>query len=321
MISNILQILQQPTPINRLCFNSDNELYIKRDDLIDFALGGNKARKMANFLYDMMQKNYNAIITYGSVQSNHCRIISAVAARLGLKCILVLEGKKESLYWNGNNIFYYLADAEIQWTDIKNVSKTINYQQKKLQEEGYNPYFIPGGGHSYLGTRAYVDALDEIMKQGQEIKKKFDYIFLASGTGTTQTGLIIGKTLKNIDTKIIGISIARQQERGIKIIEESIEEYSNFYQEKLIASNCEILFEDQYIGEKYGNIYPEIIDIMKRVYQSDSIILDPTYTGKAFYGMTHYLESKKIRNKNILFLHTGGLPCFFGQLNNFLNQR
>jgi D-cysteine desulfhydrase len=320
MISNILQQLQLPTPINRLYFNCDNELYIKRDDLINFALGGNKARKMTNFLHDMMYKKYDAIVTYGSVQSNHCRIISAIATRLNMKCILVLTGKKESLFQNGNNLFYYLANAEIQWTDIKSANESIHYQQKKLREEGYNPYFIPGGGHSPLGTKAYVDALEEISSQEQEIQKIFDYIFLASGTGTTQTGLIIGKTLKDLNTKIVGISIARLRERGIKIIQESIEEYSVFYRVGLISTDCEILFEDQYIGEGYGILYPEVINTIKKVYQSDSIILDPTYTGKAFYGMIHYLKSKKIRNKNILFLHTGGLPCFFGQFNNIINQ-
>lgn len=306
-----IDLLMLPTPVQKMNINLNNNVYIKRDDLTDFVLGGNKARKIEYFAKDILDKECDCIVTYGSAQSNHCRIVASVARRLGLRCVLILEDSMYSEEVAGNRVFYKLTEAEIVTTTYDKVPQIIEKTMKKLEEQGQKPYFITGGGHSYLGTRAYVKAYQELLEQADERGIEFDYIFVAAGTGTTHAGLVVGNKAANRKTKVIGISVARRQERGLQVLKECIEEYREAYNDKIDYSQEELVFEDDYIGEKYGDVYKGIVETIKQVIQTDSIILDPVYTGKAFYGMKEYIKKHGIEAKNILFIHTGGLPCLF----------
>lgn len=304
------------TPIQKLNSFEKNNVYIKREDLIDLAFGGNKARKVEYFAKDIVNKGCNYIVTYGSSQSNHCRVTAAIAAKLGMKCLLILaeDGKSE---YNGNYFLYDLFGAEVLFTDISQVSITIDRTMERLNREGYKPYFITGGGHGNLGTQAYVDAYKEIKNQTKYLDLEFDYIFFASGTGTTQAGLAIGSRINNDKTQIIGISIARREERGKKVILDSIEEYCKESDLDININREEINFIDDYIGSGYADIYKEILVTIKYISQKENIILDPVYTGKAFYGMLDFIEKNNIKDKNILFIHTGGVPLLFKYASEF----
>lgn len=304
------------TPIQKISSINNNNLYIKREDLIDIAFGGNKARKIGYFAKDITEKKCDYIVTYGSSQSNHCRVTAAIAAKLGIKCLLILadDGKYD---YNGNYFLYDLFGAESIIIDVESVSNTIEETMKLLRKKGYNPYFIPGGGHGILGTQAYIDAYKEIKKQSKKLKVDFDYIFFASGTGTTHAGLCIENKISKDSTKIIGISIARKEERGKQVILDSIEEYTREKEVKFSITDREIDFIDTYIGNGYADIYENIINTIKNTAKNDNILLDPVYTGKAFYGMTDFIEKNNIINKNILFIHTGGTPLLFKYANLF----
>ena len=306
-----INLLKLPTPLEEIRIDNKNRYFIKRDDLTDFALGGNKARKIEFFLSDIKEKGCNYVVTYGSVQSNHCRITAVAAARLGLSCLLILSGTEKDISFSGNDIIYNLAGASIRFCEVNEVSKTIEKEMNNLRSKGFNPYFIQGGGHGNLGTHAYVEAYKEIKQQSEELNISFDYIFLASGTGTTQAGLIAGKTILGGKEKIVGISVARRAARGINVIKDSLKSYFvEFYNENLIEDE-EIIFDDSYVGKGYGDIYKEVVDSIKFMLTNNSIILDPVYTGKAFYGMCNYIKKEDIKGKNILFIHTGGVPCLF----------
>lgn len=304
------------TPIQRLHSFSKNNIYIKREDLIDLAFGGNKARKITYFAEDILKNKNDYIVTYGSSQSNHCRVTAAIAAKLGLKCLLILadDGKFD---YNGNYFLYDLFGAEIITVNVNEVSKSIDLIMKKLRKKGYNPYFITGGGHGNLGTQAYVDAYEEIRKQSSEIGVHFDYIFLASGTGTTHAGLEIGQKLNGDNTDIIGISIARKELRGKQVILDSINEYKREKKIQLSVEEKDIKFIDSYIGNGYADIYKGILEVIKSMARQENILLDPVYTGKAFYGMLDFIEKNNINNKNILFIHTGGSPLLFRYADEF----
>lgn len=308
-----INILNLPTPLHETEVDYKNRYFIKRDDLTGFALGGNKARKIEYFLYDIQKRNCDYIVTYGSTESNHCRIVAAAAAKLGLKCSLILEGSKEDFSFAGNDIMYFLSGADIIWSSADEASSIIDSQIENLKKQGHNPYFIPGGGHSNCGTQAYIEAYKEIREQSIKNKIDFDYIFVASGTGTTQAGLIIGKKALNGKENIIGISIAREAHRGIEVINESIEEYIREFHTDILIDSNDIIFDDSYIGCGYADIYKEVVDTIKLMFYKNSIILDPIYTGKAFYGMLEYIKKENITDKNILFVHTGGTPVFFSK--------
>lgn len=297
------------TPIHPI--KKANNIYVKRDDLLPFSFGGNKARKAQYFLEDIKAKNADYIVTYGSASSNHCRVISNLASSLCYPCLIISpnEGDHETINRKLMNLF----GAEILTCPVNEVSKTIDYTMNRLKNDGFNPYFIKGGGHGNLGTKAYVDCFDEILQYEKENNIKFDYIFHASGTGTTQAGLVCGKLLNNSDVNIIGISIARRCPYGRDVVMNSITEYlgDKFTQEQYDKALC---FIDDYILDGYDCYNEQILQTIVEQMVINGMPLNKTYTGKAFWGMTEYIKKNEIEGKNILFINTGGAPLFFDNL-------
>lgn len=276
-----------------------------------FSFGGNKARKAMCFLDEIKRTKSDCIITYGSNSSNHCRIIANLAASLKVKCIIISPEEDDESTFNLQMIKYFGAD--VIRCGISNVSKTIEDTVVAMKFKGYTPYFIMGGGHGNLGTQAYVDCFSEIMNYESDHNIQFDYIFHASGTGTTQAGLVCGRLLNNRNTKIIGVSIARRNPKGKQIVIDSVNEYMTsvgFTED--YSGQVELI--DDYVLDGYGKYNTEIDQTIQNVLTDYGIPLNRTYTGKAFWGMGKYLEKENIENKNILFVHTGGTPLFFDYL-------
>lgn len=286
----------------------NNNLYIKRDDLLPFSFGGNKARKAMYFLDEIKRTKSDCIITYGSNSSNHCRIIANMAASLKIKCIVISPEEDDETTFNLQMLNCF--GANVIRCSISNVSKTIENTVVAMKRQGYTPYFIMGGGHGILGTQAYVDCFSEILNYESDNSIHFDYIFHASGTGTTQAGLVCGRLLNNSGTKIIGVSIARKNPRGKQIVVDSVNEYmcsAGFIDD--YSGQVELI--DDYVLDGYGKYNAEIDQTIWNVLIDYGIPLNRTYTGKAFWGMGKFLEKENIENKNILFIHTGGTPLFF----------
>lgn len=299
-----------PTPIHLLSTKSNNEIYIKRDDLLPFSFGGNKARKAVNFFSEILLKGYNVVVTYGSSSSNHCRVIANMAYKYNIPCYIITPQEDEKITLNIE--FTKLFKAQVLKSPIDKVSTTIDNFMTELSKT-HKPYFIQGGGHGNLGTQAYVDAYREIKDYEKKNNIYFDYIFHASGTGTTQAGLICGATLQgDLNRKIVGISIARKKEKGFAIIKKSVQDYlSSVGNNNKIA---EIIFEDDYIYGGYGKYNENILSEIKNVLVYNGVPLNTTYTGKAFWGMMEYLKKNNIKNKKVLFINTGGSPLFFDDL-------
>jgi len=319
----VLEEKFSPTPIYRLAGDySNNNIYIKRDDFIPFSFGGNKARKAAFFYKDIIKENPDVIMTYGSNSSNHCRIIANMAASLGKKCHIIAPDTEVGENKLLNRMMVEKFGASIEVVPVEMVHDTIENRIESFKKEGLKPYFIMGGGHGNLGTMAYIKAYIEINKQVNEGFPKFKYIFFASGTGTTQAGLVCGKELSKDTWKpeIVGISIARKNPRGRDVVKESIKEYfdsevskeffdDNFKEEDLI-------FVDDYAGNGYGQLDMDVKETIDKVMTSDGIPMDFVYVGKAFCGMIKYLEKENIKGEDVLFIHTGGTPLFFDSINN-----
>lgn len=300
------------TPMQSLGVYWGNTLYIKRDDLIPYSFGGNKARKAFLFFQKIDAGHHDCVVTYGSSHSNHCRIVANMAAARGMKCCII--GPSEVADTTFNSRFMELFGAELITVPVEQVHDTIEDKLQKLREDGHNPYFIPGGGHGNIGTEAYVQCYSEIRDFEQRENIHFDYIFFASGTGTTHAGLVCGQLLNNDERQIVGISIARKNPRGRQVVLDSIQEYLG----KAKISEEEIqkrtIFIDDYIGNGYGKNNEAVIDTIKESMIRYGIPLDSTYTGKAFWGMKQYLAEQKIKGKCVLFIHTGGAPLFFDDL-------
>lgn len=287
---------------------SCNHLWIKREDFIPFSFGGNKARKAKLFFEEIDASNHDCVVTYGSGSSNHCRVVANECCKREMKCYII--SPEESSEATFNYQMMELFGAEITTVPVSKVHDTIENKITELKISGLNPYFIEGGGHGNIGTEAYVQCYREIKEQENELGIHFDYIFFASGTGTTHAGLVCGQIISGDERQIVGISIARKKPRGLDVVLDSIRSYlgdrtsENEIQEKTI-------FIDDYTSG-YGKDDSRVTDTIEMVLKTYGIPLDATYTGKAFMGMSEYI--KDISNKNILFIHTGGTPLFFDAL-------
>ncbi len=298
---DFLQLIQ-PTPIYYLGEEANNHIYIKRDDLLPFSYGGNKLRKAALFFEDLQKADSDCVVTYGSASSNHCRIVANMAASIGIKCVIISTENGETTL---SRLLCKQFGSETVVVPVEQVHETIEEVMQDLRARDYNPYFIQGGGHGNLGTRAYDLAYDEIKNDEKSLGLTFSHIFHASGTGTTQAGLICGK-LRHQDTfrKIVGISIARANPYGGQVVSDSVSDYMGR------CASEEVIFIDAYRCGGYGKYDPFVEETIDRVMTRYGVPLDPTYTGKAFCGMLRYLTEHEICGRNILFLHTGGTPLY-----------
>lgn len=300
------------TPIQKTNLSvSENSLFIKRDDLIPFSFGGNKVRKAILFFKDLEKYACDCVITYGSGSSNHCRIVANLAAMKGLKCIIISSSTADIETFNSKMIKFF--GAEVVNCNVDKVKETIDNVIFRAKMQGHSPYFIEGGGHGNIGTRAYLEAYEEIKKFELENNINFDYIFHTSGTGTTQAGLICGKLVNHDKKEIIGISNARRNPYGSQVVLDSV----NSYLEELgecVVNLKEINFIDDYICNGYGTYNNKVVNTVKKLLIEEGVPMDLTYTGKGFWGMKEYIKRNQLVNKNILFIHTGGTPLFYDDL-------
>lgn len=302
------------TMIQPMGIFAENTLFIKRDDLIPVSFGGNKARKAVLFFREIDAGDYDCVVTYGSGSSNHCRVVSNLAAMRKMPCYIIEPQEASKPTFNRKMMELFGA----QWITVPvcDVHDTIENKLRQLQAQGKKPYFIPGGGHGNLGTQAYVNCYEEIRAFEKEWQTYFDYIFLASGTGTTQAGLICGQLMYGDARKIVGISIARKNPRGGQVVVDSVQSYLDAMRIGMTEEEIRraTVFDDSYTEGGYGKESDKIQQEIKQMLLQHGIPLDTTYTGKAYWGMRDYIQRWGIKGKNILFIHTGGTPLFFDDL-------
>ena len=288
-----------------------NHLWMKREDLIPFSFGGNKARKAQLFFREIDNGCFDSVVTYGSGSSNHCRVIANECCRRGLKCYIIAPEEASETTFNSQMM--KMLGAEITTVPVNEVHDTIEEKITALKFAGKMPYFIEGGGHGNIGTEAYVQCYEEIKMFEAESGLHFNYIFFASGTGTTHAGLVCGQLLNKDERQIIGISIARKNPRGRDVVIQSIRDYLGEKADEESIQTATVFIDDYTTG--YGKDEKHVTNTIEAVLKNYGVPLDATYTGKAFMGMTEYIKHNRIEDNHILFIHTGGTPLFFDALN------
>jgi 1-aminocyclopropane-1-carboxylate deaminase/D-cysteine desulfhydrase-like pyridoxal-dependent ACC family enzyme/GNAT superfamily N-acetyltransferase len=277
-------------------------LFLKRDDWIPKFGGGNKVRKLYFILNAAIKLGCNAIVTAGGDQSNHCRATALFAASLGWKTVLVIHGKKPDKF-EGNLKFMKLAGAELRFVQHADVKESMDQAMLELKNDGYKPYYIWGGGHSLEGAMAFYEAVKELKVQLGNIKP--DYLVVASGTGATQAGLEVGVRQFFPQCKVLGVSVARETEKGKKKILHSIE-CLNANLNYPIKTPQNIFFDTSKCGTGYEKVFPSLIKEVEASVK-EGLVIDPTYTGKAFFAMKQFIQDGTIdKNSNVIFWHTGG---------------
>lgn len=292
------------TPLEKLgdIYDNNYEIFVKRDDLYPISGGGNKGRKAKVIFEKCLHDGKNAVVTCGGAQSNHLRATAIMCRQLGLQFTAVIHANKPGVL-SGNLQLLQLLGVRIVFCDMSEVAEVMDAEMERFRALSFDPFYIYGGGHSVEGTYAYVQAVNELASQSPII---FDKVFHASGTGATQAGLHIGFGLNEFHTEVIGISVAREQQRGKAVINASINEYLEHYQ--LTFQVKPVHFDDSCLCGGYEKTTKELLSTISQVAKLTGIILDPTYTGKAWLGMKHFMDRHPTTKKQkILFWHTGGL--------------
>jgi len=307
-----------PTPIHELKNLSEKykryRLYIKRDDQTGLALGGNKTRKLEYLIADAIENGSDTIITAGAQQSNHCRQTAAACAVAKLKCHLLLGGNEPETF-TGNLLLSKLLGATIHYAGENRKGEDIHKLADHLASQGLKPYIIPYGASNITGAMGYVEAAKELKEQMVSGHLKIDYIFFASSSGGTQAGLILGKTLYDLDSQLMPVSIDKDETYGVeqeKAILNLVLQGKNILNLDKTFSLKDTALIKGYNEAGYGVITSNEKKAIKELAEIEGIILDPVYTARAFYGLTDYLEKELIEpDSNVLFWHTGGAPANF----------
>ena len=277
---------------------------IIRDDIFPQIGGGAKARKAVYYEAYIKGKGYNAVVTCGGIQSNHNRAIALMCARNGWKCHLCIQGNKERfLSEKVNSLLCRQSGTECELIQPEDTAIAMDRAMKCLTAEGYKPYYCHGGGHDLPGGVAFVDAVKFLAQKTE----KPDYIFHASGTGSTQAGIVVG--LDRVgwsDVKVVGISVARQYERGRQVIVDFSNKLAEYYGMNERYED-RIIFNTDYLCGGYEQYTLEMETYLNCVMRQTGLMFDTTYSGKAFYGMMDYIKKNNLENRKILFWHTGGL--------------
>lgn len=302
-----------PTPMEALANLSHDlgvDVLIKRDDLTGLALGGNKVRKLELLLGDAREHGAETIVTTGAIQSNHCRCTAAAARRLGLGCHLVLfEGRHNEV--QGNLLLDHLFGAEVEVHPRSEQGRRDDLLQAAAARHPHS-YLIPFGGSNGLGTAAYVWAYEELLEQ---LAGRAGTLFCVTSSGATHAGLALGAALHAAGPRVVGVTVSDPA----AVCAPRVAELAADAAELLgVSLRPDVKVLDGYIGEGYAIPTPGGVAAIRRLAQSDGILLDPVYTAKA---MAALLEHAHEFPAPLIFLHSGGVPALFAYANDLFPER
>lgn len=316
-----------PTPLERL-ENLEGQLggphlWMKRDDGIGPALGGNKGRKLEFLMAEALEKGRRKVVTFGGPQSNHARMTAAACAALGLEAHLFFFARRPSQL-DGNLLLDHLCNARLHFIplgggDGSMTLETTNRLVRLLSLffTGPGAYFIPVGGHNIRGGLGYVQAALEVSEQVREmgLPGQRTTLVTAAGTGGTLAGLLAGLALLNSPLRVVGIDIGKLW-KGFPASIASLAEAlcGALGAKQQFAVGRATLLEQTYAGPGYARLTQGAKEAIYKLARSEGILLDPIYTGKAFAGLLDLVEKGRFRpEEHVIFLHTGGVPGLWAQ--------
>jgi 1-aminocyclopropane-1-carboxylate deaminase/D-cysteine desulfhydrase-like pyridoxal-dependent ACC family enzyme len=309
-----LPIAVAPTPVEELSRLSrqlnlkadTTRLLTKRDDAIPFGFGGNKVRKLRLVAAQAIADGADTLITTGGVQSNHARATAAVAARMGLGCVLVANGSAPAKP-AANALLARLLGAEVRYVERReDRAPAMEQIAAGLRARGGKPHVIPLGASTPLGAAALALAVGELLEQISAP----DVIVTSTSSGGTQAGLIAGCLLHGLTTRVIGISADDPSAsigaaiRGILNGMEALLDAPDAF------ARAQIEVDDRFVGHGYGVPTPESTEAIELAARREALFLDPTYTAKAMAGLIARVRANELTG-TVLFWHTGGQVGLF----------
>ena len=294
------------------------EIWVKRDDCTGLSTGGNKTRKLEFLMAEAEDAGAEMVMTQGATQSNHARQTAAAAAKLGMKCHILLEdrtGSNDPNYnGNGNVLLDHLHGAT---TEIHSGGGDMNAIMEagadKRRSDGASIYTIPGGGSNPTGAIGYVNAAMELVAQANDARLSFDTIVHATGSAGTQAGIVTGLRAMNANIPLLGIGVRApkpKQEANVLALAKATAERlgcAGVVRPQDVVANCD------YVGEGYGIPTKGCLEAIRMFAELEGLLLDPVYSAKAAAGLIDLIRNGKFSvGQQILFWHTGGAVALFG---------
>lgn len=314
-----LELVPGATPLERLerlSRHLGRELYIKRDDLTPFALGGNKARKLEYLGAHALAAGADTLVTAGAIQSNHVRQTAALAARLGLGCLALLENPIQSqdrnYLANGNRLLLDLYGAEVERVDdLSQAESLLQAAGERLRQAGKRPYLVPIGGSNAIGALGYVRGGLELSRQMDECGSAFAAVVLASGSAGTHAGLALALQATRPGTRVVGVTVSRSEEAQRPKVDSLLQQTAQQLGIPM-PDGLPVELWDGYFAPRYGEPNAATLEAVALLARLEGILLDPVYTGKAFAGLLDGIARGAFPDDDpLLFLHTGGSPALF----------
>ena len=311
-----IELAQAPTPLlklERLSAELGIEMWVKRDDLTGLLETGNKIRKLEFLIGEALAQNADTLITCGTLQSNCCRCVAAVAARLGLRSVLALKGERPAEY-DGNLLLDRMLGADIryctnaEWAKIDEVLQDLAARERA---RGHVPYVIPESGATVVGALGYLACGQELAEQVRHGAPSFDTVVITAFSGGSQAGLLMAKQIAGLRADIVSVPIAWEGPRVRSYVVDVIERARQRYGLPVNPPR-EVRILDGYQGAGRAEIRREDFEMVMRLARLEGVILDPVYTAKAFAGVLDTLgRDPKALGRRVCFVHTGGVFSVF----------
>ncbi|MCB9946539.1 MAG: D-cysteine desulfhydrase [Rhodospirillaceae bacterium] len=316
-----VRLCHRPTPLEPMDrlgrLLGGPKLFVKRDDCTGLATGGNKTRKLDFLMGAALARGADTVVTQGAVQSNHVRQTAAAAARLGLKCHVLLERRvpdRPADYETTGNVFLdRLFGATL---DYRPPGLDMNAEAERAGEalaaQGAVPYVIPGGGSNPTGALGYVEAALELVRQADDMGIAIDHIVHATGSTGTQAGLVAGLVGSNAHIPVTGISVRQPREVQEAAVHKLAEETAGLLGVQGGIPRDRVVANSDYVGGGYGVPTEGMAEAVRLAARTEGLLLDPVYSGKGMAGLIDLIRKGRFgRDETVVFLHTGGSVGLF----------
>ena len=313
-----------PSPVQLLPRLSDHlggkvEVWAKRDDCNSpLAFGGNKVRKLEYLVPEALAQGCDTLVSIGGIQSNHTRQVAAVAAHLGLKCVLVQENwvnYADAVYDRVGNIeLSRIMGADVRLSDAGfdiAIRPSWEAALAEVAAAGGKPYPIPAGASEHpLGGLGYVGFAEEVREQEAGLGFRFDYVVVCSVTGSTQAGMVVGFAADGRADRVIGIDGSAKPAQTRAQILRIARRTADLVGLGREIAEADVVLDERFGGPEYGLPNPGTLDAIRTGARLEAMLTDPVYEGKSLHGLIELVRSGEIpAGSRVLYAHLGGVPA------------
>jgi len=297
-------------------------IFIKRDDCTGLAFGGNKTRQLEFTVGQGIHQGADVLIGGAGSQSNHCRQLSAAAAKLGVNCSVAVVNDHKSGGTQGNLLLDDLLGAAVKMIDVPSQEQLDDAKEQLFEElkvEGKNPFVVMKSANRPFGAMGYALAVAEMAEQMARLGEKIDVIVGCSGS-CTQPGMIFGNKVLDVRARIYGVAPITWSYDVKEAFLVVLNRMAEILELDVSFDRDDIWNSPDYIGENgYGYCSKAGNEALRLMATKEGILLDPIYTGKALSGLIDLSKKGEIGpDETVVFLHTGGTPALFAYTDELL---